>query len=381
MGIIANRPIIGGVQHRECSTCHRILPEQKPYFSTNGLNARGERPFKAKCNDCQNEYQQQFYTNKGSRGLVPTDTKIVAIVEGLDVQVGWHGDAKYWPVKPLAHLCKRGLTAWPNLYAALTASEQWASVVIPVIMTGADGKRYKMACLPWDRWPAFWLEFGGNNTQSQSVRATAQRALALVFGDTAESNRAAAVAVNDGRVQVSMWQPEVERGMRRVVQEEVRAVLAAENDRLESRTIRHEVSIDRPVDGRVYIAEESRKVLQSSTSMDVLRRLDRGWRYLFISESGRGEDERLGEYKKKRGYGVPVPEKRKVILSDSRKKLERCLHANLPEGVWKVPGKRDEFMAAPEAFDRLMALPSYIGSIDIPRVKHWILCQTIFDVV
>ena len=33
-----------------------------------------------------------------------------------------------------------------------------------------------MVCLPWDRWPAFWLEFGGNNTQSQSVRATAQRA-------------------------------------------------------------------------------------------------------------------------------------------------------------------------------------------------------------
>ncbi len=207
MGIIANRPIIGGVQHRECSTCHRILPEQKPYFSTNGLNARGERPFKAKCNDCQNEYQQQFYTNKGPRGLVPTDTKIVAIVEGLDVQVGWHGDAKYWPVKPLAHLCKRSLANWQHLRTALTASPDWASTVTNVVMVGADGSRRSMACLPWERWAAFWLEFGGNNAQSQSVRTTAQRALALVFGDTAESNRAGAAAVNEGPVPTNTTVP------------------------------------------------------------------------------------------------------------------------------------------------------------------------------
>lgn len=71
MSIIANRPIIGGVQHRECSMCHRVLPEQKPYFSTNGMNAKGERPFKAKCNDCQNEYQQQFYKHKDAAQARP----------------------------------------------------------------------------------------------------------------------------------------------------------------------------------------------------------------------------------------------------------------------------------------------------------------------
>lgn len=197
MGIISNRPIKDGVQHRECAICHETFPEQKPYFSTNGLNARGEMCFKSNCADCQYKYQQQFKA-KGSQALIPTETRAVPIVEGLDVQVGWHGDAKYWPVKPLAHLCKRGFTAWPKLYAALTSGDQWASTVTPVVMVGADGRHRSMACLPWERWAAFWLEFGGDNPQSQSVRTAAQQALAMAFGDTAESNRAAAVAIHQG---------------------------------------------------------------------------------------------------------------------------------------------------------------------------------------
>lgn len=176
------------------------------------------------------------------------------------------------------------------------------------------------------------------------------------------------------------WQPD-EGGLRRVVREEVRAAFAEENKHLESRTLLHTIPIDRPIDGRVYIAEESRKLLQVSGSVDVLRRLERGWRYLFISETGRSVDERIKEYAKKRGYGVPVPDVRKVILSDRRKKLQDALHRNLPDGVWRVPGRIDEFMASPDAYEVLMALPSYIGATDIPQVHQWIVCASVFEVV
>lgn len=180
--------------------------------------------------------------------------------------------------------------------------------------------------------------------------------------------------------QSSLWHP-TEPDMRALVRSEVDEALRAHEQRIKSITITETEVIERPVDGRVYIAEASAKVLQISTNVEVLRRFNQGWRYFYISQSGRGEDERLAEYEKKTVSGVPAPKLCKVILSDRRKALETALHKSLPAGVWKVPGKRDEFMVSPEATELLLTLPSYIASVDIPRVRGWAVCMTIFDKV
>jgi len=176
--------------------------------------------------------------------------------------------------------------------------------------------------------------------------------------------------------QAPLWQP-TEAGLREIVHDEAKRALNAFRDEIDGITVK--VSIDRPVDGRVYIAEAPARVLQISTSTEVLRRFNKGWRYFYISQSGRGEDERLAEYKKKAVEGVPGPELRKVVLSDNRKQLESALHKHLPDGVWRVPGKRDEFMASPDASDLLLTLPGYIASVDVPRVRGWAMCLTIFE--
>lgn len=199
MGKIANRPIIDGVQHRECVDCHKVLPEQKPYFSTNGFRRDGSIEYKAKCADCQYKYQER-YKKHDTTALVPTETRTITVQDGLEVQVGWHGDAKYWPVKPLAGLCRESLKHWQHLNKVLREDDGWASVVTDVVMTGADNKRYSMTCLPWDRWADFWLSFGGDNPQARAVQDTARNALALVFGDTAESNREAAESIGRGEM-------------------------------------------------------------------------------------------------------------------------------------------------------------------------------------
>lgn len=179
--------------------------------------------------------------------------------------------------------------------------------------------------------------------------------------------------------QASLWQP-TERNMRSVVREEVDAALKEHEQRIKSITIETEKILDRPVDGRVYIAEAPQRYVALSDNIRVLRNLDKGWHYLYISQSARNEDERIAEYKKKLPAGAPVPTIRKVILSDQRRKLEAALHKNLPDGVWRVPGKKDEFMVSPDMYTRLMELPSYIASVDIPRLHGWLLRSYIFDV-
>lgn len=332
------------------------------------------------CAACYGQWRRERDTAKKSesKALTLRDARPVVFDDGTRASVGWHGDVEYFPITPLLALTR--YTSEPGLLDAIKADVHMGTSPRKFLVNTQAGVQRDVWHLPWTHFNTFCLKFGNEQTKPQQARA--QRVLEAAFGKTAQSNREAVTAIDAGDVQVSFWQPDVEHGMRRVVKEEVRQALSEENERLETRTLRgKDVYIDRPVDGRVYIAEEDRRVLQASTSMDVLRRLDRGWRYLFISQSGRGEDERLAEYTKKRPSGLPVPTLRKVILSDARRRLEPALHASFPDGVWKVPGKRDEFMVSPEAYERLMELPSYIGSIDIPRLKQWILCQTIFETV
>lgn len=332
------------------------------------------------CAACYGRWRREREAAKepDSKALTLRDARPVVFDDGTRASVGWHGDVEYFPITPLLALTR--FTSITGLLEAIRKDMHMGATLQSFGVLAQDGKQREVWHLPWSHFNTFCIKFGNAQTKPQQDRA--QRVLEAAFGKTAQSNREASAAIDAGDIQVSFWQPDVEHGMRRVVKEEVRQALAEENERLENRTFRgKDIYVDRPVDGRVYIAEEDRRVLQASTSMDVLRRLDRGWRYLFISQSGRGESERLAEYAKKRPSGLPAPALRKVILSDARRRLEPALHASLPEGVWKVPHKKDEFMVSPDAYDRLMELPSYIGSIDIPRLKQWALCQTIFETV
>jgi hypothetical protein len=380
----APHTFVGGVEGKVCGLVRRvkIVPacgKWKPITEYWGSKDYQDNR-SCICADCSKAWKAAkkagtAYSASDAHGaLALRDPRPVVFDDlGISAHVGWHGDVEYFPITPLLSLTKYATEH--GLLGAIQNDELVGAVAKKFVVLASDGKRYATWHLPWSHFSAFCLKFGNEQTKLQQDRA--QQVLEVAFGKTAQSNRDTAHGMDQG----SLWRPDVEHGVRTVVREEVRAALLEENERLESRTMRHDVFIDRPVDGRVYIAEEPRKVLQSSTSMDVLRRLDRGWRYLFISESGRGEAERLAEYAKKRGYGVPLPVLRKVILSDRRKKLEEALHRHVPEGVWKVPSKRDEFMVSPDAYDCLVALPDYIGSTDIPRLKHWTLCQSIFETV
>lgn len=366
----------------QCEQCGKIEGETHETGKVVRFRLNGSGEPRPKCLPCENVYTANW--RQWRTALVPIQQyDAVPVHTGTARGALVRVESEQWHMVSVADVCEVFGIQAPSQIVRLKNDPNYA----PYLRKGSDingqSGSQEMWLLRYDKVPGWLHLINPNKVRADrysglvAYRDVADKVLSDYFLGTKQAPPSPAAAQ-----QTSLWQPDVEHGVRTVVREEVRAALAEENERLESRTLRgKDVYIDRPVDGRVYIAEEDRRVLLASISVEVLRRLDRGWRYLFISQSGRGEDERLQEYTKKRAAGVPAPVLRKVILSDARRKLEPALHKSLPEGVWKVPNKQDEFMASPEAYDRLMELPGYIGSIDIPRLKYWMLCQSIFETV
>lgn len=196
MGIVTQKvqspphTLIDGIPHRRCGEgrkarragsveCGQLKPLQPgpDGFPRNLAYTDG---FALVCSACVEARRPQYVKTQG-RALEFTKTEQVVIRGVGAVNVGWHGDAQYWPVKPLKRLLN---IAWSHLSTAIKEDSLLASAVTYFVTTGLDGKQYEMICLPWSHWHTFWLKFG--NADTLQVQQDAQQALERVFGHTAE---------------------------------------------------------------------------------------------------------------------------------------------------------------------------------------------------
>lgn len=196
MGIVTQKvqspppTMIDGIPHRRCGEgrkarrvgsieCGKLKPLQ-PGPEGFPRNAAYTDGFALVCNACvEARRPQQALAVKPGRALEFTKTEQVVIRGVGRVNIGWHGDAEYWPVKPLKRLVKD----WPNLAKEIKTDPVLGSCVV-LFTTQVDSQRRSMLCLPWSHWHTFWLKFG--NADTLQVQQDAQRALERAFGHTAE---------------------------------------------------------------------------------------------------------------------------------------------------------------------------------------------------
>lgn len=333
---------------------------------------QGSRPRKH-CQACESALQRdRYWAQKGTPPNTPDRTEVITLHERA-YTVGWMGDTLYWPVKPFVEAA--GLS-WGSQNDRIQRDPNLQDVVLILSITSCHGK--DMLCLPWSHWHAFWM--GTQSPKVEKWRKEAYAILRLVAGETVQevirdvTPEQRIIEAAQRIEQPNLWQP-TESGLRGVIGEETEAAFERWWKKKQITEITREIEL--PVDGRVYIAEADPNLVKISRNLEVLRRHTMGWRYIYISQSGRVEEERLAEYNPKNPLGTPPETLLKRIRSDQRKKLENALHKHLPVGVWRVPGKHDEFMVSPDALALLLALPDYIASCDIHRIRGWSLCEVL----
>jgi hypothetical protein len=293
---------------------------------------------------------------------------------GDDLTAVQVGEQVYSPVK---YMCECLGVAWAPQWQRIERDAVLSTVIVTIIVEAKDGKQREAICLPAE-YINGWLFGIDENRVKPELREKLiayKREAYVVLAKAFMGEQAGTAMSSPAQYTLPMW-VENEGTFRTIVQEEAHQACTQAMNNLSS--ITKTEYLDRPVDGRVYIAIADDREVRTSANVDIMRLFGKGWKYVYISQSARNPEERIKEYLKKRVAGTPPPVIAKVIASDNRRRLEAVLQKERPEGTWKVPGRKDEFMVSPEVYKRLIELPDYIPSVDIVRLRGWLLCQTMF---